>query len=60
MASKFRPKDGQYYYQPHGVMWGIWQCRQYSDGICMDDFIKDCVSKEEAAEEVKSLNGWFQ
>ena len=51
-------KDGEYYYAPHRSLWGIWQCHSKGDGIFMDDFVKDCPTKEEARNEVYRLNNW--
>lgn len=54
----FTPKDGQYYYSPHGYAWGIWLYHDNGDGHSSADFIKDCYTREEAAAEVKKLNKW--
>lgn len=54
----FTPKDGQYYYSPHGYAWGIWLHHDNGDGHSSADFIKDCYTREEAAAEVKKLNKW--
>ena len=51
-------KAGDYYYAPHRGMWGIWLCKDLGDGIQSGEFLKDCITKEEAKEMVYSLNGW--
>ena len=58
-------KDGEYYYAPHRSLWGIWKWHSWVtkvDGKIMEcgigEFIKDCVTKEKAREEVYRLNGW--
>ena len=46
-------KDGQYYYAPHRRLWGIWQHHDDGSGYGHGDFVKDCVTKEEARKEVR-------
>jgi hypothetical protein len=60
MASKYKPKDGEYFYAPHRGRWGIWQNHELGDGISDGTFIQYCDTREEAAERVKALNGWFK
>lgn len=56
--SIFRPKNGQYYYMPHRGNWRIYQHEVYEDGRTGSRYIKDCMCKADAAEEVRKLNNW--
>lgn len=51
-------RNGQYYYAPHRRMWGIWQNQNLGGDVSTGTFIKDCMTKQEAADEVYRLNGW--
>ena len=51
-------KDGQYYYAPHRSVWGIWCNHNHGNGASSGTFVKDCLTKEEAKNEVYRLNGW--
>lgn len=51
-------RDGQYYYAPHRSSWGIWQHHELGGGYSTGTFVKDCVSRDEARDEVYRLNGW--
>lgn len=58
--------DGEYYYAPHRSLWGIWRWNTWKtkDGAgkvieCgCGEFVKDCVTKKKAREEVYRLNNW--
>lgn len=51
-------KDGQYYYAPHRIMWGVWQHHDLGNGSGYGTFYNDYPTKEEARKEVYRLNGW--
>jgi len=51
-------KDGQYYYAPHRRSFGIWLHHEEGNGYSSGEFIKDCLTREEARAEVYRLNGW--
>lgn len=55
---KMERKDGQYYYAPRRGLWGIWQWHDLGDGYGSGTFVKDCMTKKAAREEVYRLNGW--
>lgn len=51
-------KDGQYYYAPHGCFWGVYIWHDLGNGDGWGTFVKDCMTKEKAREEVYRRNGW--
>lgn len=53
-----KTKDGQYYYAPHRMLWGIWQWHDDGNGCGSGTFIKDLPTKEDARKEVYRLNCW--
>lgn len=50
--------DGQYYYAPHGRMWGVWQYHDHGKGRGSGTFYNDYPTKEDARRVVYELNGW--
>lgn len=53
-----RMKEGQYYYRPHGIMWGVWINHNHPNGTSTGDFVEDFPTKEEASRFVYEKNGW--
>ena len=52
-------KEGEYYYHPHRSLWGIWRWHSLgAAGSGRGEFVKDCMTQEEARREVYKLNGW--
>ena len=51
-------RDGQYYYAPHGRIWGVWL--YHEDGVsgAYGEFIKFFNKKEDAKDFVYKNNGW--
>lgn len=53
-----RMKEGQYYYRPHGIMWGVWINHNHPNGTSTGDFVEDFPTKEEASRFVYEKNDW--
>lgn len=54
-------RDGEYYYARHGTCWGIWRWHAWTanvDDCGFGSFVKDCMTRQEASDEVYRLNGW--
>lgn len=50
--------EGQFYYARHRGLWGVWRKGATVNGVSSSDFVKDCVTREQARDLVYSLNNW--
>ena len=51
-------KEGQYFYQRHRNMWGVWKQGKEVNGVIQSQFISDFSTEQQAKKFVYRMNGW--